>query len=238
MTQQTAYECLENGGIDVIQVDRDGDQEEQFFTAAWTVDVLTGVPLLAATGLRNHIKVIHCITKPVVLVLSRHDNSVNELKLHPVDPTLLFSAGKFGSCFVSSGMANTVKIWDLEDEVVQTAIKKSYTDPRPKTCLFNSKVIQFPAFCSIKVHAEYVECVRMVNDLVLSKSTGNKVIFWKPNPSRGKDTVTVLSEYHYKDAELWFMKFGLDSRLEVMAVGNKKGVVSVFDLDAKQENYF
>ncbi|RLN90381.1 hypothetical protein BBJ28_00013595, partial [Nothophytophthora sp. Chile5] len=39
----------------------------------------------------------------------------------------------------------------------------------------------------------------------------------------------------YKDADLWFMKFGLDSQLEVLAVGNKKGVVSVFDLDAESE---
>ncbi|KAG6590992.1 putative DNA topoisomerase [Phytophthora cinnamomi] len=264
----TVYECLENGGLDVIQVYCDGDQEEQYFTAAWTVDVLTGSPLLAAAGFRGHIKVINCITQSVVIVLSGHGNSVNELKFHPVDPSLLFSAGKDesirlwnsltgvcvaifaghvghrddvlsldvhlkGSCFVSAGMDNTVKIWDLEDEVVQTAIKKSYIEPRPKDRPFDTKFIQFPAFCTSKVHADYVDCVRMVGDLILSKSTGNKVIFWKPNPSRGKDAVTVLREYHYKDADLWFMKFGLDSQLEVMAVGNKKGVVSVFDLDAE-----
>ncbi|KAL3674981.1 hypothetical protein V7S43_000906 [Phytophthora oleae] len=266
----TVYECLENGGLDVIQVYCDGDQEEQYFTAAWTVDVLTGSPLLAAAGFRGHIKVINCITQSVVIVLSGHGNAVNELKFHPVDPSLLFSAGKDesirlwntltgvcvaifaghmghrddvlsldihlkGSCFVSSGMDNTVKIWDLEDEVVQTAIKKSYTEPRPKDRPFDTKFIQFPAFCTSKVHADYVDCVRVVGDLILSKSTGNKVIFWKPNPSRGKDAVTVLREYHYKDADLWFMKFGLDSQLEVMAVGNKKGLVSVFDLDAEQE---
>ncbi|KAL4154607.1 hypothetical protein PRNP1_006725 [Phytophthora ramorum] len=266
----TVYECLENGGLDVIQVYCDGDQEEQYFTAAWTVDVLTGSPLLAAAGFRGHIKVINCITQSVVIVLSGHGNSVNELKFHPVDPSLLFSAGKDesirlwnsltgvcvaifaghvghrddvlsldvhlkGSCFVSSGMDNTVKIWDLEEEVVQTAIKKSYTEPRPKDRPFDTKFIQFPAFCTSKVHADYVDCVRMVGDLVLSKSTGNKVIFWKPNPSRGKDAVTVLREYHYKDADLWFMKFGLDSQLEVMAVGNKKGAVSVFDLDAESD---
>uniref|UniRef100_H3H2I7 Uncharacterized protein n=3 Tax=Phytophthora ramorum TaxID=164328 RepID=H3H2I7_PHYRM len=90
----TVYECLENGGLDVIQVYCDGDQEEQYFTAAWTVDVLTGSPLLAAAGFRGHIKVINCITQSVVIVLSGHGNSVNELKFHPVDPSLLFSAGK------------------------------------------------------------------------------------------------------------------------------------------------
>ncbi|CAI5746616.1 unnamed protein product [Peronospora destructor] len=234
----TVYECLENGGLDVIQVYCDGDQEEQYFTAAWTVDVLTGSPLLAAAGFRGHIKVINCITQSVLIVLSGHGNSVNELKFHPVDPSLLFSASKDesirlwnsltgvcvaifaghmghrddvlsldihlkGSCFVSSGMDNTVKIWDLEDDVVQTAIKKSYTEPRPKNRPFDTKFIQFPAYCTSKVHADYVDCVRMVGDLILSKSTGNK--------------------------------FGLDSQLEVMAVGNKKGIVSVFDLDAEQE---
>ncbi|DAZ94752.1 TPA: hypothetical protein N0F65_011568 [Lagenidium giganteum] len=266
----TVYECLENGSLDVVQVYCDGDAEEQFFTVVWTVDVLTGSPLLAAAGYRGHIKIINCITQSVVTVLSGHGNSVNELRFHPVDPSLLLSASKDesvrlwntltgvciaifaghlghrdevlsvdvhlkGSCFVSAGMDNTIKVWDLEDRVVQTAISNSYTDPRPVGRPFDTKFIQFPAFCTSKVHADYVDCVRMVGDLILSKSTGNKVIFWKPNPSRGKDAVTVLREYHYKDAELWFMKFGLDSQLEVMAVGNKKGVVSVFDLDADSE---
>ncbi|RLN95885.1 hypothetical protein BBJ28_00025101, partial [Nothophytophthora sp. Chile5] len=78
--QLTVYECLENGGLDVIQVYCDGDQEEQYFTVAWTVDVLTGSPLLAVAGFRGHIKVINCITQSVVTVLSGHGNSVNELK--------------------------------------------------------------------------------------------------------------------------------------------------------------
>jgi polycomb protein EED len=256
--------------LDVLQVYRDGDAEEHFFTLAWTVDVLTGSPLVAAAGLRGHIKIINCITQSVVTVLSGHGNSVNELKFHPVDPSLLFSVSKDesirlwnslsgacvaifaghlghrdevlsldihlkGSCFVSSGMDNTIKIWDLEDEVVQDAIRRSYTDPRPKDRPFDTKFIQFPAFCTSKVHADYVDCVRMVGDLILSKSTGNKVVFWKPNPTRGKDAVTILREFHYKDAEIWFLKFGLDTRLELMAVGNKKGGIFAYDIDADSE---
>ncbi|GLD93425.1 hypothetical protein PINS_up002017 [Pythium insidiosum] len=266
----TVYECMENGALDVIQVYVDGDTDEQYFTLAWTVDVLTGSPLLAVAGFRGHIKVINIITQSIITVLSGHGNSVNELKFHPVDPSLLMSASKdesirlwnsitgvciaifaghlghrdevlsidihlTGACFVSSGMDNTIKVWDLEDEAVQNAIKQSYQEPRPKDRPFATKFVQFPAYCTSKVHADYVDCVRFVGDLILSKSTGNKVVFWKPNPSRGKDAVTVLREYHYKDAELWFMKFGLDSRLEVMAVGNKKGVISVFDLDSESE---
>jgi polycomb protein EED len=266
----TLYECLDNGGVDVIQVYVDGDAEEQYFTLAWTVDVLSGAPLLAFAGYRGHIKVLNLITQSVLTVLSGHGNAVNELKFHPVDPSLLLSAGKdesirlwnsltgvciaifaghlghrdevlsadfhlTGRSFVSSGMDNTIKIWDLEDPTVQTAIEKSYTEPRPADRPFDTKFIQFPAYCTSKVHADYVDCVRFVGDLILSKSTGNKVVFWKPNPSRGKDAVTVLREYHYKEAELWFMKFGLDSRLEIMAVGNKKGVISVFDLDSDSE---
>ncbi|TYZ69320.1 hypothetical protein PybrP1_004057 [[Pythium] brassicae (nom. inval.)] len=98
------------------------------------------------------------------------------------------------------------EVWDLEDAVVQDAISRSYTEPRPAARPFDTKFVQFPAFCTSKVHADYVDCVRM------------------PNPSRGKDAVTVLREYQFKDAELWFMKFGLDSQLEVLAVGNKNGV--------------
>ncbi len=264
------YECLENGGLDVIQVYCDGDEDEIFFSLAWTVDVLSGSPLLAAGGLRGHIKVINCITQSVVTVLSGHGNSVNELKFHPVDPSLLLSASKDesirlwntltgvciaifaghfghrdevlsldvhlkGSCFVSAGMDNTIKVWDLEEKTVQDAIRRSYTEPRPANQPFDTKFMQFPAFCTSKVHADYVDCVRLVGDLILSKSTGNKVVFWKPNPSRGKDAVTILKEYHYKDGELWFLKHGLDFRLEVMAIGNTKGFISIFDLEQKSE---
>nr|CCA26226.1 DNA topoisomerase putative [Albugo laibachii Nc14] len=266
----TVYECLPDGGLDVLQVYSDGDQEEQFFIIAWTIDMLGGSPLLAAAGYRGHIKVIDCVTQSILVVLSGHGNSVNELKFHPVDPSLLFSASKdesirlwntltgvcvaifaghlghrdevlsldvhlTGACFVSSGMDNTIKIWDLEDSVVQDAIVRSYKEPRPKDRPFDTKLIQFPAFATSRIHADYVDCVRLIGDLILSKSTENKVVFWKPNPSRGKDAVTILREFQHKDAELWFLKFGLDTQLEVLAVGNKKGVISIFDVDAESD---
>lgn len=264
------YDCLPDGGLDVLQVYCDGDQEEQFFTIAWTIDMLGGSPLLAAAGYRGHIKVLDCVTQSIIVVLSGHGNSVNELKFHPVDPSLLLSASKdesirlwntltgvcvsifaghlghrdevlsldvhlTGACFVSSGMDNTIKIWDLEDSVVQDAIERSYKEPRPKDRPFDTKLIQFPAFATSRIHADYVDCVRLIGDLILSKSTENKVIFWKPNPSRGKDSVTILREFQHKDAELWFLKFGLDTQLEMLAVGNKKGVISIFDVDSESE---
>ncbi|TYZ61967.1 hypothetical protein PybrP1_000887, partial [[Pythium] brassicae (nom. inval.)] len=116
----------------------------------------------------------------------------------------------FSVVTVLSGHGNSVN----ELKFHPGAISRSYTEPRPAARPFDTKFVQFPAFCTSKVHAEYVDCVRMVGDLVLSKSRGHKVVLWKPNPSRGKDAVTVLREYQFKDAELWFMKFGLDSQLE------------------------
>ena len=40
---------------------------------------------------------------------------------------------------------------------------------------------QFPLFSTAKVHSDYVDCVRWVGNLLVSKSTANKVVMWKPD---------------------------------------------------------
>ena len=82
-------------------------------------------------------------------------------------------------------MDNTIKLWDLEEERIQSAIKNSYTEPKPKGRPFKTEFVQFPLFTSDRVHADYIDCVKLVGDLILSKSTANKLLLWKPNLSRG-----------------------------------------------------
>ena len=52
--------------------------------------------------------------------------------------------------------------------------------------------------CS-QVHADYVDCVQWVGNLLVSKSTSNKVVLWKPNSARRKDAVTILRELGFAD---------------------------------------
>ncbi|KAI9921925.1 hypothetical protein PsorP6_000745 [Peronosclerospora sorghi] len=89
----------------------------------------------------------------MIVVLSGHGNSVNQLKFHLVSPSLLFSAGKhesirfwnWVSCFVSSGIYTPSRFGTSG----MTSLKqrsKSHTDPRPKTRPLDSKLIHFTAF--------------------------------------------------------------------------------------------
>jgi hypothetical protein len=39
---------------------------------------------------------------------------------------------------------------------------------------------QFPLYSSNQLHSDYVDCVRWLGNILLSKSTNNKIIMWKP----------------------------------------------------------
>ncbi len=80
-----------------------------------------------------------------------------------------------GNCFASAGMDNTVKIWALDTAEVQEAVRQSYLWTPESRVAFHTCFVQFPAFSTAKVHNDYVDSVRWVGNLILSKSTENKV---------------------------------------------------------------
>ena len=71
------------------------------------------------------------------------------------------------------------------------------------------------------MHADYVDCVQWVGNLLVSKSTSNKVVLWKPNSARRKDAVTILRELGFADAALWFIRFSTDASKTKVAVGKQ-----------------
>jgi len=42
---------------------------------------------------------------------------------------------------------------------------------------------QFPIFSTCEVHSDYVDCVRWIGNLLVSKSTASMIVLWKPDPS-------------------------------------------------------
>jgi hypothetical protein len=36
--------------------------------------------------------------------------------------------------------------------------------------------------------------------------------------------VVVLREFDFKDADIWFLRFALDPKLQILAIGNKVGL--------------
>eukprot|EP00945_MAST-04E_sp_MAST-4E-sp1_P003401 g3401.t1 len=95
---------------------------------------------------------------------------------------------------------------------------------------FATRFFQFPAYSTSKVHSDYVDCVRWMGDLLLSKSTGNKICLWKPAPARGPDSASILREFTMTDAEIWFVRFEADNNLDGLACGNRCGQVFLWNI--------
>ena len=105
----------------------------------------------------------------------------------------------------------------------------------PSVKPFKTLFLQFPAFSSTKVHCDYVDCVRWIGDLLLSKSTESLIRLWKPNPARKPDAVMILREFKVDDANIWFVRFEHDPYCQRLVCGNQRGRVFLFNIFESDE---
>jgi polycomb protein EED len=159
-----------------------------------------------------------------------------------------------GHLLASSGMDTTVKLWRLTsprlaDRIALAASWKKATVAAAASsasaaadgplALFPSKfptmVCSSPAFSTALVHGDYVDCVRFVGDLILSKSTGCVIHLWKPNPARRHDAFIILRSLQLPHSDIWFIKFSCDETREHVAAGNRAGQLFIYDIDAGEE---
>eukprot|EP00041_Stephanoeca_diplocostata_P007086 m.97688 g.97688 ORF g.97688 m.97688 type:complete len:454 (+) comp16725_c0_seq1:172-1533(+) len=276
----TVYECKPDGGLDVLQAYIDPNQEELYYTCAWSQDPDTKDPILAAGGKHGVIRILRPASYSFEKSLIGHGQAINELRFHITDPNLLLSISgdhalrlwnlKTGVCvvifggekghrdevlsadfnldgtkIVSCGIDHSLKIWDLNKANIKDAIKSSYShNPKSKTP-FKVLVEHFPIFSTCAVHRNYVDCVRWLGDLVLSKSTDNQIVCWKPggparmdlNEKRSSylgDTVTILQRFEFSHCDIWYLRFCMDRSYNVLAVGNQEGKVFLWDLKSQR----
>ena len=138
-----------------------------------------------------------------------------------------------GNCFVSVGMDTSIKIWNLKDPNLRDHIQLSYTSPRGnQNQSFSTYTEQYPLYSTSNVHDDYVDSVRWVGDLLLTKSTRNKIILWSPDACRFKGAALVLQEYTMSDAYIWYIRMDVCIPLDIFAVGNKEGKVFVFSVSS------
>jgi polycomb protein EED len=64
----TIYSSEDDGQIKLLQGYADAEAEESFYTCAWTYDVDTGQPLLAAAGLRGIIRIFSVVAGTCIKV--------------------------------------------------------------------------------------------------------------------------------------------------------------------------
>lgn len=87
-----------------------------------------------------------------------------------------------------------------------------------------------PIFQTRNVHGNYIDTVKFFGDLIISKSCENVIKIWKPTYHNNKMRPMVIKELQLSDANIWFMKFGLSPDFELLASGNVKGQLFLFNL--------
>ena len=134
---------------------------------------------------------------------------------------------------VSGAMDNAVKVWTTP--ALSDVVDKATTWDEP-LANFKTIVVDTPVFSSTRVHTDYVDCVGWLGDAVLSKSVDGVVKLWVPDAPNGivharGTQFRLLSSFPLKNANLWWIRFGISAARNVLACGNMKGEVSCWRLD-------
>jgi polycomb protein EED len=165
-----------------------------------------------------------------------HGDAVNSIAWH-----------SSGTRFVSGGMDNTVKVWEMTESVhAAMASSERFTDSLREMralrvvdrCAWTgTALLQFPIFSSKKIHVHCVDCVEYFGDLVLSKSTESVVRLWLPQStgttlrSPPSSDMILLRTFVYTDADVWYVRFGVEPTLRLLAVGNMLGSIFVWNVE-------
>ena len=172
------------------------------------------------------------------------------------DAVLAVGWHSWGDRFASAGMDTTVKLWRTgEGSAVYRALQASNSvqaqtwddassHSAPPASKFRTIYEQMPYFSTNKVHTDYVDCVRFVGDLLLSKSISNTVVLWKPEFTRtlrhgtSKPThqrlpneVIALREFTINKCNVWFIRFDTNVDSQMLALGNTVGEIKVWEID-------
>ncbi|XP_064404709.1 polycomb protein EED-like [Halichondria panicea] len=136
-----------------------------------------------------------------------------------------------GDKILSCGMDHALKVWEMNDDKLSKAIKDSFEYQRSLKKSFPTVSIHFPSFSTRDVHRNYVDCVRWFGFLALSKSCEDCVVLWKP-PEKEADIQkpTVLHRLEINHCDIWFIRFAVDYRQKLLALGTTNGKIALWDL--------
>ena len=185
-----------------------------------------------------------------------HKNDINDLKFLIKHPNILLSAssdstvriwdiktkkmlciygGPFGhpshvltvdfhfseQFIASAGFDQVVMFWDI-DFVLKRYINN---ENNFKKCLLKTK-----PFFETFIHENYIDTVKFIGDLVLSKSTNGVILLWKPMFNDEKDHHFIIKKLYYTSSKIWYVKFHLNLIENLLFIGDVGGM-NIFNLN-------
>lgn len=129
-----------------------------------------------------------------------------------------------GSIFVSSGIDNCVKIFEINSKIKK--IIEDNTKEDIKTLLKSN-----PLFSCTTVHDNYIDCIQFNGNLILSKSVDGVIKEWLPMFNKESDYYYLMNTYTYSvGGKIWYIKFLYDPIDNLILVGNDYGKCYLFQL--------
>lgn len=150
-----------------------------------------------------------------------------------------------GQFLLSCGMDHTIKIWKLDDtRLIQSIAKSRKYIHHENELVFDTFLQHFPDFSSNKIHGNYIDCGRWFGRLVFSKSCEGYLVLWKPGSLNspltpqfkiGQDVKpSVLHQFELDDCDIWYVRFDVDVRRGLLALGNRLGHIYIWNLGDKR----
>ncbi|KNC56452.1 polycomb protein eed [Thecamonas trahens ATCC 50062] len=104
-TGVAVLQCCANGSMRLLQL-YDESSARTLYSLAWLHEPATGHALLAVGAADGVIRVMDTTTQKVVHTLRGHGGAVHELRVHPLDDCLLFSASE----------DHSARLWNVQTE--------------------------------------------------------------------------------------------------------------------------
>ncbi|KIZ04250.1 Polycomb group protein FERTILIZATION-INDEPENDENT ENDOSPERM [Monoraphidium neglectum] len=137
--------------------------------------------------------------------------------------------------FASAGMDSSVKIWSIQG--VWPRVEQSDTwvqDPQGEGRAFRASLVEHPVFSSQRIHGNYVDCVRWLGDLLLSKSVDGHILLTRPHHPddpqlQTSSEFTKLRSFDLPSSSMWWVRFDVALAGDLLACGNGAGSLFLWD---------
>ena len=136
-----------------------------------------------------------------------------------------------GNYIVSSGIDNSIKIWDLSIPKIKERIEQSFKNDNFKTLIKTR-----PIFSCNSIHDNYIDCVKFNGNFIISKSVTGVIREWLPIFNPEGDSFYIINTYCYEiNDKIWYVKFLFDEEKKFIVVGNDLGNIYLFKTENEND---